>query len=263
MTEKTPLTTKDIEFVKNTVVKAGKLADAYARRGFTESRKSDASIVTNADIAVQEMLAKAIGRRFKQANFICEETANAAEMPSELAVIIDPIDGTAVFSMGLPCWCVSVGVFYDMQPVHGFVYAPRCDMFFWTDHTSSYLNKRRLAPSGLLPETETNYFLASETMRSYNLAAKGKIRNLGSTALHACLVAAGSLNRSLAFLGESMLWDWAGSLAILSKAGCSVHYINGEPLDIAAIAANGFKLPQAAVACSNPKVKAMELFAPR
>ena len=70
----------------------------------------------------------------------------------------------------------------------------------------------------------------------------GKIRNLGSTALHACLTADSARNRTLAFIGKSNLWDWAGAVPIVQKAGCQVRYISGEEIDYRAVINNKFRL---------------------
>lgn len=264
MTHKTFFSNRDAAFLKKIVEEAGALGLRFQRKGFSQSRKADSSIVTTADLAVQDMLLRKIGSRFKDVSFIHEEGFDAKSTPplEGITVIIDPIDGTAVFSIGLPCWCVSVGIFADGRPELGLVYSPGCRMFFYGDGQSALCNNKLLQrPSPpIVPEAETNIFLGAETIRKYELAAPGKIRNLGSAALHACMVAAGSFTRTLAFLGEGMLWDWAGAIPILEGAGCTLTYISGRPPDIKEIAANGCRLPEAAAACSNPKLLPHMLF---
>ena len=90
-------------------------------------------------------------------------------------------------------------------------------------------------------DSETNIFCSSEA----SVAGKkfpGKIRNLGSTALHACLTADNSRNRLLAFIGKACLWDWAGAMPIISKAGGNINYLNGSPIDIKRIIKNSYAL---------------------
>ena len=130
-----------------------------------------------------------------------------------MSAIIDPIDGTAMFSMHLPEWCVSVGIFRGYTPVYGFVYSPGFDMLFYNDDSNAYLNGRPLkADRNISVDNETNIFSASEVSNRFIVDFPGKIRNLGSTALHACLAADNARNRTLAFIGKSNIWDWAGAV---------------------------------------------------
>ncbi len=249
------LTSSDIRFFRKAVCRAGLTALRIQKTGFTASRKADSSIVTDADTTVQDMLVKKISRRFPDAAVICEEnfddSVNLME-EGRLSVIIDPVDGTAVFSTGLPCWCVSVGVYSGFRPAAGFVYSPGCGMFFHSDSEHAWLNgKIILSDQKLRPESETSIFLASENIRDMEVKVSGKIRNLGSTALHACLVAASSSTRAMVFLGEGRLWDWAGALPVLEKAGCRTGYLSGKDLDIREIAMNRYRMTEFAAACSS------------
>ena len=60
-------------------------------------------------------------------------------------------------------------------------------------------------------------------------------------------------NRALAFIGKSFLWDWAGAIPVMEKAGVNVRYIDGRKLDYGRIIENGYELEDYAVAytCSD------------
>ena len=221
------------------------------QRGILDvQRKDDKSIVTQADIWVQNSLIEKISVRFPDFQFISEEQANltADFSGDKISVIIDPIDGTAMFSMHLPIWCVSIGIFKGYTPLYGFVCSPGSDLLFYNDNQNSYLNGKKLTSSTItVIEKETNIFYSSE-IRDLKIKFPGKIRNLGSTALHACLTADNSRNRLLAFIGKSYLWDWAGAIPIILKAGVKLKYLNGRDLDYKAIVENNFEFEDYAVA---------------
>jgi len=202
---------------------------------------------------VQKFLIEKISERFPLFQFLCEEGPDKTGPLSDesITVIIDPIDGTSMFSMHLPFWCVSVGIFKGFKPEYGFVYSPASDMFFHTDENYSYLNNNRLIVNHFLHiESETNIFYSSE-IRNIKINFRGKVRNLGSTALHACLTADNKRNRVLAFIGRSFLWDWAGAIPILQKADVYLKYLNGSELDYKKIVENNFELEDYAVAYTN------------
>ena len=244
-------TDNDFSFFKDVLIEAGAMARQVQKDTITVNRKSDRSIVTQADLMVQDLLKQRISDRYDNFNFIMEEN-NSGPVPDlgndALSAIIDPIDGTAMFSMHLPEWCVSVGIFRGYTPVYGFVYSPGFDMLFYNDDSNAYLNGRPLkADRNISVDNETNIFSASEVSNRFIVDFPGKIRNLGSTALHACLAADNARNRTLAFIGKSNIWDWAGAVPIVKRAGCMVRYISGEEIDYRAVIKNRYRLLDYAV----------------
>ncbi len=236
----------DFIFFKDLLIEAGTAARKIQKETITVMRKSDRSIVTQADLMVQDLLVRRISERHGDYAFIMEEN-NCGAVPDisddTVTVVIDPIDGTAMFSMHLPEWCVSVGIFRGGTPVYGFVYSPGCDMFFYNDDSAAYMNDRPVrADRTIAIDNETNIFCASEAGNRFDMHFPGKIRNLGSTALHACLTIDNVRNRTLAFIGKSRLWDWAGAMPIIRKAGGMMKYISGEDIDIQTVISNDCRL---------------------
>jgi fructose-1,6-bisphosphatase/inositol monophosphatase family enzyme len=237
--------TEDFDFLKSLIRKAGDAARQIQNRSIEITRKSDTTIVTQADLMVQESLLRGIAGRYDGLHYIHEENnpedaSNVNE--NTLSVIIDPIDGTAMYSMYLPEWCVSVGIFRGYIPVYGFVYSPGFNMFFHNDDDGAYLNDRAIcADKNIAVDSETNIFCASEVKNEFRIDFPGKTRNLGSTALHACLTADSARNRTLAFIGRSRLWDWAGAIPIATRAGVSLRYISGEEIDYRNVMQNNFR----------------------
>ena len=244
------LSQDDISFFLELIKSAGAAALQMQRGTIEINRKKDTTIVTQADLWVQNFLSGKISEKFPHFQIISEEKTNLDTDFSNdrISVIIDPIDGTAMFSMHLPIWCISIGIFKGYKPAYGFVFSPGSDLLFYNDDAHSYLNGAELASDpDIIIESETNIFSSSE-IRDVKINFPGKVRNLGSTALHACLTADNSRNRLLAFIGKSYLWDWAGAIPILLKAGVKLKYLNGLDPDYRAIIENNFELEDYMVA---------------
>jgi fructose-1,6-bisphosphatase/inositol monophosphatase family enzyme len=243
---------QDINFFKKLIVEAGALASGIQGGVIEVTRKDDTSIVTQADMAVQDFLMRKIAARYDKVRFIHEENYrrdNSLFADGELSIVIDPIDGTAMYSMYLPVWCVSIGVFGGAVPYYGFVYSPGFNMLFYNDDDHAYLNdKIKRVDDSIQIDRETNIFYASEVHDEYEIVFPGKIRNLGSTALHACLTIDNRRNRTLAFIGRSHLWDWAGAIPIIQKAGGHTRYISGGDVQYREIIEHDCKLPDYLVA---------------
>lgn len=245
------LSVGDIDYIKNAVLEAGDIAGRIQKGKLNIQRKGDRSIVTEADHIVQSYLIEKIGSRIRNMTFIHEENfdkeTNSANEKG-FNCIIDPIDGTAMFSMYLPIWCVSVGIMEGYRPIYGFVYSPGSSMLFHNDDKNSYLNDDIVKVNrDMTIDCETNIFYSTEIYGKFHIDFKGKVRNIGSTALHACLTVDNKRNRVLAFMGKSYIWDWAGAIPIIRKAGGNIKYINGEELDIKQIIENRYELKDFAI----------------
>lgn len=236
---------EDFDFFKGIVREAGLAALKYQKQGLTVKRKDDSTIVTEADYATQAFLMEKISGKYRNFKFIHEENFEGIHGgidEDSIYVIIDPIDGTAVFSMLLPTWCVSVGIFHGYKPLYGFVYSPASDLFFYNDEHGSYLNDNKIKVAAHMKiDSESNLFYASEIQTAFSIDFAGKIRNIGSTALQASLTIDNARNRTVGFIGKSYLWDWAGALPVILKAGGRVSYISGDSIDFKKVYENNFE----------------------
>lgn len=248
------LSSDDLGFLKSVILEAGGMARRIQQGDFHPERKEDSSLVTLADLEVQRYLVERISGRFPGIGFIHEEAfdKNSAELKTNsLTAVIDPIDGTAVYSMMLPTWSISLGIFRGTRPLYGFVYSPGCGMLFHNDDENAYLNDRILkVDRNMRVDSETNVFIPGELFSSMHIRYRGKVRNFGSTALHACLVADNRRNRALAFYGQAYIWDWAGAYPVILKAGGQVRYLDGGEVDFAEVLRNGCQLTGYAAAYS-------------
>lgn len=246
------LSTNDIEFIKVLMREAGELCVKIQKRDLNIRRKEDSTIITQADIEVQEMLVKGISNRFPEMKFIHEEKQedNFMDVREDTPLaVIDPLDGTAVYSMGLPTWSISVGFFSGYQPKYGFVYSPTSGLFYHNDDVAAYRNGVPITiESAMKIDSESNLFVTAEIFRSFHVSFPGKVRNLGSTALHGCLVADNARTRTVAYIGRSYLWDWGGVIPILLRAGGGLRYLSGKSVDIQQIINNRFLLPEYCIA---------------
>ena len=94
----------------------------------TADYKADGSIVTEADLAMQQALTTALDKRYPQVAMLGEETGEA----SQLEVIrgeqdywcLDPVDGTTNFHATMPLFSVSLGLVSGGVTVLGIVYDP-------------------------------------------------------------------------------------------------------------------------------------------
>ncbi|MGE3539293.1 MAG: inositol monophosphatase [Candidatus Tectimicrobiota bacterium] len=220
------------------ITEAGHLAQQYYRQGtkLGARLKADRSVVTAADTAVEGLLRQAIQQLFPEANVLGEEHGIAYDPGKPYTFVIDPIDGTATFASGTPCWAICVGVLdRALQPVAGIVSAPAWDSLFVADldpQSPATHNGVPLPQAGRPEPVDSNTTIITDSRlyQTHQLQGfTGKCRNFGSAALHICLVAQQS-GFVLAHACPVYIWDIAAAHAIAARVGLSVQYIDGRPL---------------------------------
>ena len=93
------------DFTKKLATEAGKtLLGFYRASGIEQSRKADKTVVTEADLAADEMIRTAIRKEYPQDGILSEEENTTYPSGKRFVWVIDPLDGTTNFSLGLHHW---------------------------------------------------------------------------------------------------------------------------------------------------------------
>lgn len=119
------------------------LRDACRAEALPRFRRLDASmvhakteaidLVTEADVATEEVIKARLAQFMPDALFVGEESVAADPAlltrlaTAELAVVVDPIDGTANYAAGLPLFATMAAVVSGGQTVAGIIYDPMGD----------------------------------------------------------------------------------------------------------------------------------------
>lgn len=113
------------------VREAGALALGYYRTDLKKWMKSGDSIVTEADIAVNDLLHARLAAQRPDYGWLSEETEDdPARLKCARVWVVDPIDGTRAFAKGKPHFVLSVALVEDGVPVLGVLFNPATDEFF-------------------------------------------------------------------------------------------------------------------------------------
>lgn len=220
---------------------AGRLALLGGRIALERARlreihwKEDGSMVTDADVAIQQYISAKIRQEFPQDGILGEEGPEPATWPPETRDwwVLDPLDGTANFGLGIPGFSISVGILRDGESWAGAVYDPTADWLYLacTGH-GAWLNGHRLH---LHPQPlSSRSFVAIRTPYEGEIPSfvtrwlrRYRLRRFGSTALQLCYAASGGL--ALIHDQRAFLWDVAGAAAVLLEAGGVLTTPEGNP----------------------------------
>lgn len=189
--------------------------------------------LTAADVAVDEALRSALPRDGE--GWLSEETADdPARLECSRTWIVDPIDGTREFVMGIPEWCVSVALVIDGLPVAGGILSVANDQrIVGSVDDGVTLNGRPVSCTkrsdirGALVLASRSEVKRGEWAPFYKTPIA--IRNMGSVAYKLGLVAAGLADATWTLVPKNE-WDVAGGAALVAAAGGMVMGLDYDPV---------------------------------
>ncbi|MGY3406714.1 fructose-1,6-bisphosphatase/inositol monophosphatase family enzyme [Bradyrhizobium sp. GM5.1] len=124
--------TRDAALLQETVREAGALAQSMFRTELKKWTKGASSPVSEADIAVNDLLEARLRAATPDYGWLSEESADdEVRLSRRMTWIVDPIDGTRNYLNGHDEWCVSVALVEDASPVLAAVFAPTSEEFFF------------------------------------------------------------------------------------------------------------------------------------
>lgn len=226
-----------LEFTKKIAVKTGKMTLKRSLKDFAINYKGINNLVTEVDIAAEEMITKAIEKKFPTHNILGEELGNQNKK-SDYCWIIDPIDGTTNYAHRHPYYAVSIALYYKTSPLIGVVYAPYLKELFWASKNSgAYFNGNKIEVSKV-KDLNNNFSCtgfpsqnrqASMENFSKMLPVAQAIRRCGAATIDFCYIACGRYDT---FWEQGLQsWDIAAGRLIIEEAGGKITQLNGSPLN--------------------------------
>lgn len=225
--------TRDAELLAGVVREAGALALSLYRTELKSWIKGKSSPVSEADIAVNDLIEGRLRSATPGYGWLSEESADdSSRLGKSLTWIVDPIDGTRAYLARQDDWSVSIALVADGLPVLGAVFAPASDEFFFaTRGQGAALNG---VPMMAAPGAGIDFpKIAGPKPLVERLGGMREGESLypriGSLALRLVRVAEGRLDAAFAG-GHSRDWDLAAADLIVHEAGGEMTTLAGERL---------------------------------
>lgn len=202
--------------------------------------KGDRDMATEVDYAIEEEVREFLSAETPEIGFLGEENGGASATRGTTWVL-DPVDGTANFTHGLPLYAVSLALVHNGKSILGAVFLPRLDQQYWAANgAGAWCNGRRLTAS-----TTTRPQEAIVSVGDYAVGAGAddknmlrfaitqhlarrvqRIRMIGAAAIDLAWVASGNLDACI--LLSNKPWDTAAGSIIAREAGATVLDIHGD-----------------------------------
>jgi histidinol phosphatase-like enzyme (inositol monophosphatase family) len=220
--------------------RAGQAILPHFRKSLQVDNKAEAGKfdpVTIADRAAEKVIMKALKLAYPEHAIEGEEFGSHAGKPavkgdaaSPFRWVIDPIDGTRSFIMGLPTWGTLIGLMDGDTPLLGVMDQPFTNERFWSTEKASFFRgpdgrekriKTRSCPSladATLSTTHPDMFAGGAEAKGFQkLRAKARTTRYGGDCYAYCLLAAGHID--LIIEAGLKPYDVAALIPVIERAG--------------------------------------------
>ena len=206
--------------------------------GRAESKwKRDGTRVTAVDVAISENIFCELRAQFPADQYFSEELADTTApiaVTARFSWVLDPIDGTNNFALGLPHCAIALALCESGEPVYGVVYdLSRRTLIHGGPGFGVHDGERetRVSTKAMTKETLVGFhspFDKALMPLATGVLSQFKIRGLGSATLHLAYVATGSLDGCVDY--NVKIWDLAAAIPLVRAGGGEVQFLNGEQL---------------------------------
>ncbi|WP_447044033.1 inositol monophosphatase family protein [Vreelandella sp. H-I2] len=218
------------------------IIQAREQKDFSQRLKKDNELVTDVDVAVDELIQKRLEEHFPGEARLSEELApeSALQVEAPRLWVVDPIDGTVNFAQGLRHVAVSIGWMEAGVAKVGVVHAPFLgETFSAAEGAGAFCNGQPIQPSNAdslahtLVGTGFPYRKEGRKHLLKRLEAVliecQDIRRNGAAALDLCDVACGRLD---AYYESVSPWDFVAGWVIAREAGARVGHLYEAPQSV-------------------------------
>jgi myo-inositol-1(or 4)-monophosphatase len=220
----------DIEYLCELLVESAKSELMPRFNRCDHQMKADGSLISQADLAMQQKVLTRLKDRYPEIPLLGEEMPERVQAAifndkAQAYWCLDPLDGTANYLSGMPCFAVSLAYLVKGEVQIGIIYDPiRDELFHAVKGAGAWLNQHRLRLNSSLDQLQgcmamVDFKRLSPPLASHLATAPPyrSQRSIGSVALDWCWLAAGRVQ--LYLHGGARLWDYAAGTLIFSEAG--------------------------------------------
>jgi len=223
------------------IIKAAVMGGRVTKKYFgkileIEDKSMPADFRTKADLESEKAILKILEKNFPKYNIISEE-AGEVNKHSEYTFIIDPLDGTNNFVLGILFFSVGIGLIKGNEIIFGVIYNPILNNAYFAEKgKGAYLNSKKIEVNKEVNIKNASISVAVDYGDSTKLQEKlaKELNDIGikryltnwSCLLDYCLLASGKIE-SVVFYNCPM-HDFIPGKLIALEAGAIVTDFNGN-----------------------------------
>lgn len=218
----------------------GDIVRSYFGQALEVEQKTIAGdLRTKADVGSEQAILAVLRQKYSTVNIYAEESG-WVDNGSEYTFVIDPLDGTNNFVLGMPDFAISIGLLKNDVAILGVIYNPILNNIYSAEKgKGAFLNGKKIHVND---ESDIRYSTVSytcgyRTERKYSDDIKRHLGDLNikrlvdrwAPAYDYCLLASGRIEVVISKEGD--LEDYVAAKIIVSEAGGEITDFRGASTD--------------------------------
>lgn len=232
------------EMLKRARTEAGKIiieAGMIAKRRFDqftfiEEKDDFGDVVTEVDHMAEEVILRGLTKAFPD-HAIQSEEAGHNGVESDWIWLVDPLDGTNNFAIGLPVFSASIALLYKNEPVFAAIYEPMVDRLYISSINEGTTCNGRLV-TVMKSDNESRFnigWIQGHAVRNEERAVRlrnyidvncKRMMRLWAPTLHWCLLAKGEIDGIILYNSKGE--DLHSGILMVKEAGGIVVDFDGN-----------------------------------
>lgn len=200
-----------------------------------QEKSTVADFRTNADTESEEAVLKVLNQHFPDFGIYSEESGEIKK-DSDFRFVVDPLDGSNNFVLGLPNFSVAIALFKSDEVVTAVIHIPLINKTFWAQKgKGAFLNNKKIKVNKISDFNRSTLCYHCNYLRSYEyemgiftkLSTKEPKRLLDewSPQVDFCLLADGKIEAIV--VEGTEIYDFAAGKLIAKEAGAKVTDLKG------------------------------------
>lgn len=226
-----------LENISDIAKEGGNILIKYFGKNIKYSEKNiTADILTKADLESENIIIKKITEKFPKYNIYSEER-KFIDKKSAYTFVIDPLDGSMNFILGIPYFSVSIALMDNKEVLYSVIYSPILKNLYCAQKgRGSYLNRKKIRVSKnkkieksiIAYASKYRKIKNSEILITKKLFSKNVKRVLSSwsPSLDLCLLASGKIDVFIS--DDNEIYDFLAGKLIAKEAGATVFDFKGQ-----------------------------------
>jgi|SRR3989344_2998877 len=216
---------------------AGKVHLKYFGKNLKKTQKSSAAdFQTKSDVEAEEVILKVIKKHFPNYNILSEES-DYVDNKSQYTFIIDPLDGTNNFALGIPYYGVCISLTHGDEIIFAVTHYPTAgNTYFAQKGKGTHKNNQRIKVNkeSNIKKSTVMYTCAYLTPNSENGRIVGKLYGLDikrvlmnwAPSVDYCLLAEGKIEAIIN--NDNEIYDRSAGKLIAREAGALITDFKGK-----------------------------------
>ena len=203
--------------------------------------KGRANLVTDVDFEAEALILERLHAEYPDFRMLAEESGESGSADSPYTWIVDPVDGTRNYAIGVPYFATTIALARAGEVVYGATYDPSRDEMFearrgggaaCNGQPVAVSDKTSLSMATLATDMGYNDAMAGFALQLLDRLWPGMqaVRIMGSAALGLAYTASG---RADVYFHHCLApWDIAAGILLAQEAGAVVTDRNGAPISL-------------------------------